>query len=138
MGVIDWKSKNIEDELSIYILVSQSFVDQLGESLRIKKGKRICPIAKTISQCFKALKTCLILQQSPQLWLGDIVLWYHQKIRRLILGRNCSYRRSALCWRYRSLPKANTTTICCSNPKIEKNLLMLDSIFYIFSPSIQI
>ncbi len=39
MGVIDWKSKNIEDELSIYVLVSQSLVDQLGESLRIKKGK---------------------------------------------------------------------------------------------------
>jgi len=39
MGEIDWKSKNIEDELSIYVLVSQSLVDQLGESLRIKKGK---------------------------------------------------------------------------------------------------
>jgi hypothetical protein len=39
MGVIDWKSKNIEDELSIYVLVSQSLVDQLGESLLIKKGK---------------------------------------------------------------------------------------------------
>jgi hypothetical protein len=39
MGVIDWKSKNIEDELSIYVLVSESLVYQLGESLRIKKGK---------------------------------------------------------------------------------------------------
>jgi len=39
MGVIDWKSKNIEDELSIYVLVPQSLVDQLGESLRIIKGK---------------------------------------------------------------------------------------------------
>jgi hypothetical protein len=39
MGVIDWKSKNIEDELSIYALVSKSLVDQLGESLPIKKGK---------------------------------------------------------------------------------------------------
>ena len=95
MGVIDWKSKNIEDELSIYILVSQSFVDQLGESLRIKKGKRICPIAKTISQCFKALKTCLILQQSPQLWLGDKVLCYRRKIKCLILASNCRYHRFA-------------------------------------------
>jgi hypothetical protein len=41
MGIIDWKSKNIEDELSIYVLVSQSLVDQLGESLLIKKGKPI-------------------------------------------------------------------------------------------------
>jgi hypothetical protein len=34
--------------------------------------------------------------------------------------------------------KAITTTISCSNPKKEKNSLMLDSTFCIFSPSIQI
>ena len=98
MGVIDWKSKNIEDELSIYVLVSQSLVDQLGESLRIKKAnpeKRICPIEKTISQHLKTSKTCLALQKSPQLSFGDTVLRYHKKISPMITFFHCRYLKSA-------------------------------------------
>jgi len=46
--------------------------------------KKIYPIAKTISQFFKASRTYLILKQQPHLCLGDTLLRYHKKIRPLI------------------------------------------------------
>ena len=44
---------------------------------------------------FKVLKTWHILQKSPQVSFGDMVFWYHNKIRPLISGFHCSYQRFA-------------------------------------------
>jgi len=42
------------------------------------KSEKGLPYWKTISQCFKASKTCMILQKSPQLLFGDKVLRYRK------------------------------------------------------------
>jgi predicted nucleotide-binding protein (sugar kinase/HSP70/actin superfamily) len=65
--LIDWGKYALYEDI-LPALQSESKFSSLHITKNGRKRKkanlpkRICPIAKTISQCFKASKTCLILQ----------------------------------------------------------------------------
>ena len=54
-NLFNWKSKNIEEGLSLYVSVSPLLVDQFRKVSDLKKAnprKMICPYWKTISQIY--------------------------------------------------------------------------------------